>query len=196
MRVYSYSRKPPRVCSLRTFSFTHSIGHRPFLGETKDVIPFMIDLNLTTIACITNLLLLGGGRAIHNQHSQQPQQQQVIIVQNRHKSPTKMPVTATVGGGAALPLYPRCSCCPFGYHIDLDFINYCQSLGKEVPSPGQKLRRDRRRQRQSMEIMLGLGPMFQQLDTLQMLPKVGEVRDILRCTALSCSCIEGKRMAN
>lgn len=26
-----------------------------------------------------------------------------------------------------------------------------------------------------MEIMLGLGPIFQQMDTLQMLPKVGEV---------------------
>lgn len=72
-------------------------------------------------------------------------------------------------------MYPRCSCCPFGYHIDLDFVNYCQSLGNVDPSPGQKLRRDRRRQRQSMEIMLGLGPIFQQMDTLQMLPKVGEV---------------------
>lgn len=83
--------------------------------------------------------------------------------------------TSIVGGGGALPLYPRCSCCPFGYHIDLDFVNYCQSLGNVDPSPGQKLRRDRRRQRQSMEIMLGLGPIFQQMDTLQMLPKVGEV---------------------
>lgn len=122
-----------------------------------------------------------------HQHPQQQQQQQVIIVPNRHKSPTKMPVTAIVGGGGGLPLYPRCSCCPFGYHIDLDFINYCQSLGKEVPSPGQKLRRDRRRQRQSMEIMLGLGPMFHQLDTLQMLPKVGEVSETLRSSS-SISC--------
>lgn len=97
-----------------------------------------------------------------------PHMNSQVIVQRRNK----MPVTASPVPGGALPLYPRCSCCPFGYHIDLDFINYCQSLGNVDPSPGQKLRRDRRRQRQSMEIMLG----FQQMDTLQMLPKVGEVR--------------------
>lgn len=101
-----------------------------------------------------------------------PHMNSQVIVQRRNKSPLKMPVTASPVPGGALPLYPRCSCCPFGYHIDLDFINYCQSLGNVDPSPGQKLRRDRRRQRQSMEIMLG----FQQMDTLQMLPKVGEVR--------------------
>lgn len=100
------------------------------------------------------------------------QQGNKAVVQRRNHSSLKMPAP----GGGSLPLYPRCACCPFGYHIDLDFINYCQSLGTVDPSPGQKLRRDRRRQRQSMEIMLGLGPMFQQTDTLQMLPKVGEVR--------------------
>ena len=104
--------------------------------------------------------------------------------ERRNRSPLKVKMPAPSGsapvGGTALPLYPRCSCCPFGYHIDLDFINYCQSLGKADLSQGQKLRRDRRRQRQSMEIMLGLGPMFQQMDTLQMLPKVGEVRKDLR----------------
>lgn len=134
----------------------------PFRDKTKDAI-----CNL-----ITNLSPLNPKGMIH--HSPH-QQQQVIQVQRRNKSPAnnKMPgttkTTTTVGG--ALPLYPRCSCCPFGYHIDLDFVNYCQSLGNVDPSPGQKLRRDRRRQRQSMEIMLG----FQQMDTLQMLPKVGEV---------------------
>lgn len=72
----------------------------------------------------------------------------------------------------------RCSCCPFGYHIDLDFINYCKSLGKvQPPSDGQRIRRDRRRQRHSMEIMLGLGPLFTQIENaMEMLPKVGEVR--------------------
>lgn len=94
---------------------------------------------------------------------------------NRHRSPSKMTVGGGGGGGGSMTAFPRCSCCPYGYHIDLDFINYCQSLGKADPSPGQKLRRDRRKARQSMEIMLGFQQQ-QQLDTLQMLPKVGEVR--------------------
>lgn len=99
-----------------------------------------------------------------------------MVITHRQKSPSKMPTgnNANVGG---LPLYPRCSCCPFGYHIDLDFVNYCQSLGKEAPSPGQKMRRDRRRQRQSMEIMLGCVPV---LDTLHVLPQVGEVSALSR----------------
>lgn len=41
-----------------------------------------------------------------------------------------------------------------------------------------------------MEIMLGLGPMFQQMDTLQRLPKVGEVGtecSCYGCVSIFCS---------
>lgn len=51
----------------------------------------------------------------------------------------------------------RCTCCPFGFHIDLDFIRYCEELaanGKCVSSK-QLDRRNKRRQRKSLEVMLG-----------------------------------------
>ncbi|XP_066998159.2 KN motif and ankyrin repeat domain-containing protein 2 isoform X2 [Anabrus simplex] len=53
--------------------------------------------------------------------------------------------------------YPPCNCCPYGYHIDLDFVRYCEALsqGNEVSASKQR-RRERRRQRHSMEVLLGL----------------------------------------
>lgn len=54
------------------------------------------------------------------------------------------------------PLY-LCDCCPYGYHIDLDFVRYCESISKDADRTGSiKRRRDRRRQRKSMEVLLGL----------------------------------------
>uniref|UniRef100_A0A336LCA0 CSON006654 protein n=1 Tax=Culicoides sonorensis TaxID=179676 RepID=A0A336LCA0_CULSO len=51
-----------------------------------------------------------------------------------------------------------CYCCPFGFHIDLDFVKYCEELSSSgIQSDGTRsIRRDRRRQRQSMEVMLGV----------------------------------------
>ncbi|KAK6620193.1 hypothetical protein RUM44_006594 [Polyplax serrata] len=51
-----------------------------------------------------------------------------------------------------------CNCCPYGYHIDLDFVRFCEKLAKAngEPSLSKKMRRERRRQRQSMEVLLGL----------------------------------------
>lgn len=51
----------------------------------------------------------------------------------------------------------RCSCCPYGYHIDLDFIRYCEELANnsEQPTSEQLERRNKRRQRKSLEVMLG-----------------------------------------
>lgn len=46
----------------------------------------------------------------------------------------------------------KCTCCPYGFHIDLDFIRYCEELaanGKRHPA------KNKRRQRKSMEVMLG-----------------------------------------
>lgn len=45
----------------------------------------------------------------------------------------------------------KCSCCPYGFHIDLDFIRYCE----ELAANGKKPSRNKRRQRKSMEVMLG-----------------------------------------
>ncbi|XP_071442610.1 KN motif and ankyrin repeat domain-containing protein 2 [Hetaerina americana] len=54
-----------------------------------------------------------------------------------------------------------CKCCPYGYHIDVDFVRFCEALsGSEGwGDTGKRIRRTRRRQRQSMEGLLGLtGP--------------------------------------
>ncbi|KAH8401702.1 hypothetical protein KR009_007405, partial [Drosophila setifemur] len=53
-----------------------------------------------------------------------------------------------------------CSCCPYGYHIDLDFVRYCEALAHEKPSEEEQRRRDRRRSRKSMEFMLGFESLF------------------------------------
>ncbi|KAJ8938289.1 hypothetical protein NQ318_020348 [Aromia moschata] len=54
----------------------------------------------------------------------------------------------------------ECNCCPYGYHIDLDFVRYCESISHEADNRtgSIKRRKDRRRQRQSMEVLLGLTP--------------------------------------
>lgn len=55
-----------------------------------------------------------------------------------------------------LPVLPNCSCCPYGYHIDIDFVRYCEAVAHAELSDGQRQRRYRRRQTKSMEVMLGL----------------------------------------
>lgn len=53
----------------------------------------------------------------------------------------------------------ECNCCPYGYHIDLDFVRYCETIGRQTERTGSiQRRRDRRRQRQSMDMLLGLAP--------------------------------------
>ncbi|XP_066248304.1 KN motif and ankyrin repeat domain-containing protein 3 isoform X1 [Euwallacea similis] len=54
--------------------------------------------------------------------------------------------------------YDECTCCPYGYHIDLDFVRYCESISKEdkTRTGSIKRRKDRRKQRHSMEVLLGL----------------------------------------
>lgn len=51
----------------------------------------------------------------------------------------------------------KCTCCPYGYHIDLDFIRYCEELAANGKRPSSKQldRRNKRRQRKSLEMMLG-----------------------------------------
>jgi len=67
----------------------------------------------------------------------------------------------------------QCQCCPYGYHIDLGFVEFCARMEKEnrKPSPSKKERRERRRQTQSMEVLLGLAnPKFWNIQ--QLLPAV------------------------
>lgn len=51
----------------------------------------------------------------------------------------------------------RCTCCPFGFHIDLDFIRYCEELAAKgkCDSSKQSEKRYNRKQRKSLEFMLG-----------------------------------------
>lgn len=54
----------------------------------------------------------------------------------------------------------KCLCCPYGYHIDLDFVRYCEAVAAgsvgDRPSTERRKKRERRRQCQSMEVLLGL----------------------------------------
>lgn len=65
----------------------------------------------------------------------------------------------TLKSDAPMAKLKQCSCCPYGYHIDLDFVNYCEKLAANArpQSDEQRLRREKRRQRKSMEVMLGVG---------------------------------------
>lgn len=61
----------------------------------------------------------------------------------------------------------RCDCCPYGYHIDLDFIRYCEqlALNAKQPSDDQMQRRNLRRQRKSMDVMLGFNEALQDFES-------------------------------
>ncbi|XP_076224637.1 KN motif and ankyrin repeat domain-containing protein 2 kank isoform X1 [Nomia melanderi] len=54
----------------------------------------------------------------------------------------------------------KCLCCPYGYHIDLDFVRYCEAVAAgsadDRSSIERRKKRERRRQCQSMEVLLGL----------------------------------------
>ncbi|GFT35747.1 KN motif and ankyrin repeat domain-containing protein 3 [Nephila pilipes] len=54
----------------------------------------------------------------------------------------------------------KCSCCPYGFHIDRDFVRYCDSLYNSAQL--DKLRqhkRERRKEKKTVESYLGLGNM-------------------------------------
>lgn len=79
-----------------------------------------------------------------------------------------------------------CNCCPYGYHIDLDFVRYCEALANAKPSEEELQRRDRRRSRKSMEFMLGFESLFggdwQAESRVQ--PKLTEVSEFRRVLPL------------
>ncbi|XP_076440255.1 uncharacterized protein LOC143279864 isoform X4 [Babylonia areolata] len=49
----------------------------------------------------------------------------------------------------------NCTCCPYGYHIDLDFLNFCQDVSDgSTLSNLKRIQRAKRKLRKSMEVML------------------------------------------
>ncbi|XP_062568564.1 uncharacterized protein LOC134230741 isoform X4 [Saccostrea cucullata] len=49
----------------------------------------------------------------------------------------------------------KCSCCPYGYHVDLDFVAYCENLadGSDLTKL-KRIQREKRKLRKSMEFFL------------------------------------------
>lgn len=48
----------------------------------------------------------------------------------------------------------RCSCCPYGYHIDLDFLRYMEDMNQASLKNLKRIHRDKKKQRKSMEVYL------------------------------------------
>lgn len=98
-----------------------------------------------------------------------------------------------------LPQYANvrsCNCCPYGYHIDLDFVRYCESLANTKPSEEELQRRSRRRSRKSMEFMLGLDSIFDQWNAndrrQQTLTEVSQIQCFSsHCVVYVCSGLVG-----
>ena len=60
----------------------------------------------------------------------------------------------------------RCSCCPYGYHIDLDFLRYCDNLNNGTYLRHlKKIKRKKRQLRKSMEIYLDQQQRAMEYDT-------------------------------
>uniref|UniRef100_A0A1A9ZPH7 Uncharacterized protein n=1 Tax=Glossina pallidipes TaxID=7398 RepID=A0A1A9ZPH7_GLOPL len=97
----------------------------------------------------------------------QPQEQAAI--RNFWRSLVLRSQGAFSDSNGHLPQYANvrsCNCCPYGYHIDLDFVRYCEALANAKPSEEELQRRSRRRSRKSMEVMLGLDSLFDQWDAI------------------------------
>ncbi|KAL6265242.1 hypothetical protein P5V15_002024 [Pogonomyrmex californicus] len=76
---------------------------------------------------------------------------------------TVVPSTRVFNGNVGTQAYvsgSKCFCCPYGYHIDLDFVRYCEAVAAgsagDRSSTERRKKRERRRQCQSMEVLLGL----------------------------------------
>ena len=67
-------------------------------------------------------------------------------------------ITSTTNGGEAEMGYKRCECCPFGFHIDRDFVPFSKKmLSREGNMQKlQELKEKWRSQRQSMDKLLGI----------------------------------------
>ncbi|XP_022241429.1 KN motif and ankyrin repeat domain-containing protein 1-like isoform X2 [Limulus polyphemus] len=58
-------------------------------------------------------------------------------------------IEAKLKGGSS------CQCCPYGYHIDVDFVRYCEALyNSSYLDQLKQLKKDKRKERKSMEAYL------------------------------------------
>ena len=49
----------------------------------------------------------------------------------------------------------RCTCCPYGYHVDLDFVNFCENMSDgNYLKKLKRIQREKRKLRKSMEVYL------------------------------------------
>lgn len=75
----------------------------------------------------------------------------------------------------------KCNCCPYGYHIDLDFVRYCEKVANSQLLGNHKkvLVRSRavRKKRESIESLLGLDLPPQKLDNEDVEEKKEEKRN-------------------
>ncbi|XP_076675793.1 KN motif and ankyrin repeat domain-containing protein 2 kank isoform X1 [Andrena cerasifolii] len=79
---------------------------------------------------------------------------------------TAVPSARVFNGNVGTQVYvssstgSTCLCCPYGYHIDLDFVRYCEAVAAgsvgDRSSIERRKKRERRKQCQSMEVLLGL----------------------------------------
>ncbi|XP_015915179.1 KN motif and ankyrin repeat domain-containing protein 2 [Parasteatoda tepidariorum] len=52
----------------------------------------------------------------------------------------------------------KCTCCPYGFHIDLDFVRFCDTLYNTAQLDKlRQQRRERRKEKKSVESYLGIG---------------------------------------
>ncbi len=67
-------------------------------------------------------------------------------------------VTGGVGGGVGVYDDNRCGCCPYGYHIDVDFVPFTRKmLSRENEVERLEALKDKWRcERQSMDKLLGV----------------------------------------
>ena len=57
------------------------------------------------------------------------------------------------GGGVTVTSDGRCTCCPYGYHIDVDFMRYLEDMNSSTTLRKlKKIHRDKKKLRKSMEI--------------------------------------------
>ncbi|KAM8713423.1 hypothetical protein ACLKA7_013699 [Drosophila subpalustris] len=86
--------------------------------------------------------------------------QRAFIEENARQMPGSNGSNGTSTSSSLTRSVRSCNCCPYGYHIDLDFVRYCEALANAKPSEEELQRRDRRRSRKSMEFMLGFESLF------------------------------------
>ncbi|CAF0716070.1 unnamed protein product [Brachionus calyciflorus] len=94
---------------------------------------------------------------------QQQQQQQQQIKQNNYRirnlsdtDSSCIPETTSESGISDLDMSEKCTCCPYGYHIDVDFVTFLNTLGgKNLNRQIKKIQRKRNEHLQkSMEYVI------------------------------------------